>query len=554
MCLCCDIAPEVDLKSLKKEFLNACHDSFVAPPKFNYHAWEKGLQNCPNSAFKGYILSGIAHGFRIGFEPKNNAELPQVVKNHPLSAIEKAALLNDITAELKKGHMLAIPNKPECLSPLGVVPKDITAHRVIRDYSFPKNNALNDYIPDRFATTKYVTHTQIAQKICSEGAGCYIGKVDLKSAFRQLPVNSADLLKLGHKIYGQYVIDTRFPYGIRSACQVCQAMGTAVIFITDTKYLKPDLQNSIACFVDDYLCIKRYFLDCKIIFLTLLHVCNLLGIEVNQKKCVPPATTQILLGLRYDTINMQVSLPEDKVHRYTQILMTALLHNYIKRDDLISLIGKLTFSCVVIFPGSAFLQNMRSIYYNCDETVITLNDEMRADFIWWIEFLKHMNGIPIHYIAYPPQPTIDVASDACGYGYGAICDGKAFGLAFTYNHICTMQDIALKELYAATVAVATWGPNWSGKCVRLYLDSTHAKGALIKKKDSDPLKMKLVRFICMYAVTFRFRFFIEWIPTHINQLADKLSRLEFENFENLCVNNNIRFMYVNPLFDHFWQY
>ena len=525
----------------------------MQPPKLNYFNFEKGLSSCENDEFKSWILQGIAHGFNIGFEGSIDT-LPKSTRNHSMTIEEKCAVLEDMINELKEGRMIAIPDVPDCVSPLGCVPKDETKFRVIRNYSSPEGSSLNDNINDRFAKVKYVTHQQIAQKICEEGKDCCIAKVDLKSAFRQIPVSKPSIRLLGHKLYGQYVAENRVPFGLRSACLICQSMGLAIIFITNTYLFASGLQGSIANFVDDFICIKQCKSRCQLIYDTLLNTCNWLGVEVNTSKCAAPATRQVVLGLEYDTQSMIVGLPKAKVQKYSDLITNALFKGYISRDQLASLIGKLTYSAAVIFPGSAFLQHLRLVYYTNTTDIINIDSYLQKELQWWLYFFNNFNGISIYSIAYPPVPSLTLATDASNFGYGAVFNGLCFGCVFGTNNFMTDKEIVLKELYACAVAIATWAPNLNGNCLRIFMDSKHAKAAIMCKRDKNHLRMSLVRYITVMALKYKFSFFVDWLPSKSNDLADSLSRLQFQRFNDLCAENNMHFDFVEPNFDDFWSF
>ena len=554
---CVWLVSQIDLRQrfikLKQEFITACKKSKLQPPKLNYHNFEQGLAECDNDEFKAWILQGVAHGFDIGFEGAIDS-LPKSTRNHTMSIQEKCAVLEDVINELKEGRMIAIPDVPDCVSPLGCVPKDETKFRVIRNYSSPEGSSLNDHINDRFAKVKYVTHQQIAQKICEEGSGCCIAKVDLKSAFRQIPVSRQSIRLLGHKLYGQYVAENRVPFGLRSACLICQGIGLAIILITNTRLLASGLQGSIANFVDDFICIKQCKIRCQLIYDTLLNTCKWLGVEVNTYKCASPATRQVILGLQYDTQSMRVCLPDVKVQKYTELINITLRNKYIAREQLASLIGKLTYAAVVIFPGTAFLQYLRQVYYSNTSDSIFIDAYLQKELQWWLYFFNNFNGISIHSIANPPSPSLTLATDASNFGFGAVFEGRCFGCIFGNNNFMSEKEIVLKELYACAVAIATWAPNLNGNCLRIFMDSKHAKAAIMCKRDKNALRMSLVRYITVMGMKYKFSFFVEWLPSKSNDLADSLSRMQFQRFNTLCSENNMNFEFVEPVFDDFWSF
>ena len=53
--------------------------------------------------------------------------------------------------------------------------------------------------------------------------------------------------------------------------------------------------------------------DCTEILRILLEVCSELGIPVASQKCQGPTTRSVFLGMEFDTMSMELSLPNEKL-------------------------------------------------------------------------------------------------------------------------------------------------------------------------------------------------------------------------------------------------
>ena len=62
------------------------------------------------------------------------------------------------------------------------------------------------------------------------GAGCLLGKSDIQSAFRLLPVSYLDFDQLGFKFDGKYYFDKAMPFGCRIACKTWELFATFLEF------------------------------------------------------------------------------------------------------------------------------------------------------------------------------------------------------------------------------------------------------------------------------------------------------------------------------------
>jgi len=111
---------------------------------------------------------------------------------------------------------LAIPHVH--ISRFGVIPKGRTGKwRLIVDLSHPKGHSVNDGISKPLCSLKYVTIDEAIKAIVQLGQGALLAKIDIKSAFRLLPVHPTDRHMLGMQWSDGIYIDTCLPFGLRSA-------------------------------------------------------------------------------------------------------------------------------------------------------------------------------------------------------------------------------------------------------------------------------------------------------------------------------------------------
>ena len=133
---------------------------------------------------KDFTLSGIAHGFHLvndlstvsSADCKNyrSAENPDV----------KPALDKLFHDELCSHRIQEVPHKPLRVNAIGcVIKKDSGDPRPITDMSRPLNNSVNDHIPCE--SYRYKT---IDDAIALLHPGCYFATIDIKSAYRWVPV------------------------------------------------------------------------------------------------------------------------------------------------------------------------------------------------------------------------------------------------------------------------------------------------------------------------------------------------------------------------------
>ena len=88
---------------------------------------------------------------------------------------------------------------------------------LIIDLSHSANCSVYGGIPKELCLLTYITVNSAIQHIQQFGLGTLLGKIDIKSAFRLLPVYPADRHLLAMSWNNHIYIDTCLPFGLRSA-------------------------------------------------------------------------------------------------------------------------------------------------------------------------------------------------------------------------------------------------------------------------------------------------------------------------------------------------
>ena len=130
---------------------------------------------------------------------------PNEAKNLP-SALQHPLIIDaELAKECAAGHILGpFQSRPltnlHC-SGIGVVPKKNNKWRMIMHLSAPAGNSINDHnviSRDEFSL-HYSSVDDAVKLLVSLGRGASMAKVDLKSAFRMVPVRKEDWQFLGIK-------------------------------------------------------------------------------------------------------------------------------------------------------------------------------------------------------------------------------------------------------------------------------------------------------------------------------------------------------------------
>ena len=186
-------------------------------------AWGELLSSYPDQRLVQFFLRGITEGFQIGYSARISQGLRSSRKNlegaiqHPEVVdeyLDKEMTLSREAGPFTKAHLPGIQ-----ISRFGVIPKSHQKDkwRLIVDLSHPKSRSVNDGIPKSLCGLSYITVDDAINKILELGPNTLMAKIDIKSAFRLLPVHPADRHLLAMEWRNKIFIDTCLPFGLRSA-------------------------------------------------------------------------------------------------------------------------------------------------------------------------------------------------------------------------------------------------------------------------------------------------------------------------------------------------
>ncbi len=98
------------------------------------------------------------------------------------------------------------------------------------------------------------------------------------------------------------------------------------------------------------------------------------------------------------------------------------------------------------------------------------SEEFFSELDWWIQLLPEWNGVcVIPEFQWVSNADFDLFTDASGSGFSACWQG-AWLVGRFMDWACD-ESMAFKELFAITMALATWGLHWQGKKIRFFCDN-----------------------------------------------------------------------------------
>ena len=235
----------------------------------------------------------------------------------------------------------------------------------------------------------------------SLGQGALLAKIDIKSAYRLVPVSPLDRPPLGITWRGQFYIDARLPFGVRSAPKICNAMADVLEWC---------FHHEGVALVDHYL--ANFIIlgppnceNCARDLRIIREVSTALGIPLAEEKCEGPCT---VLGIQIDRCHFR-----SRLRNWTGSRGRWSSRKSCRRRELL---GLLHHAARFVKPGRSFLHKLTKGRRR-EAQYIRLNAEVRADIMWWLVLAKVWNEISLR-----PRlsPQVFVTSDASGsWGCGA---------------------------------------------------------------------------------------------------------------------------------------
>ena len=496
-------------------------------------AWRNLLISHPNRELVHFFLTGITHGFRIGFDhtscqlssSRRNlhsaSEHPEVIDEYLLSELKESRVTGPFApSDIPAAH----------ISRFGVIPKSHQPDkwRLIVDLSHPKGKSVNDGIPKSLCSMSYITTDNAISTIMALGRDTLLAKIDVKSAFRLIPINPSDRHLLAMKWRDNIYIDTCLPFGLRSAPKLFNIMADLLAWILEQQGV-----SVLMHYLDDFLTMGRpQTPECQHNLDILIQVCSLLCIPLAIQKVEGPTPCLDFLGITLDTTRMEARLPEDKLTRVYHTVSNWLDKRNATKREILSLVGLLQHAAKVVRPGRIFVRRMYNVAAKVQEMdhYTRLNKDFRSDLYWWHTFVTSWNGISFLRVALAdPTPQVTIQTDASGtWGCGAFFEGS--WLQWQWSEEWRPIPIMAKEMVPIVLSCAVWGRQLARKTVLFQCDNTGVVAAVKKGTAKEEVVMHLLRSLWFFVAHFDISVSIEHIPGVANQTADQLSRYNMQTF------------------------
>ena len=389
--------------------------------------FERELHNHPDKAWVSWLLHSILNGVSIGYKGPHT---PYTARNLSSALQHPDVITSELQKEVAAGRVLGPfadrPLPSLRTSGLGAAAKKQGKWRMILHLSAPYGASVNDGISKEEFSLHYSSVDDAVKLLHPYGKGAIMAKVDLKAAFRMVPVRATDWDLLGMFWKGSYYVDTCLPFGLRSAPCLFNHFAKALHWILVTNH-----QVEAIHYLDDFLIAGAAGRDqCAASVRVTLSICEHLGVPVAFDKLEEPSTQITFLGILLDSEALTLSLPQEKLAEILLLVQSWLSRRRASKRELLSFIGKLSFVAKVVPAGRLFLCRLIDLSTTVAKLHhhIRVTADTRADIAWWARFLHLWNGVSMFLDpSWTDADTLNLFTDASGtLGFGAYFDGSWF--------------------------------------------------------------------------------------------------------------------------------
>ena len=489
-------------------------------------------------------------------------------QNPKMDHQSKCKMAQTILKWYHKGYLMGpYPNNhpitDECrINPVFCVPKPDGSVRPVVNYSKVINGkSLNELLDPTLCTVEYIQLREIVYTIKQVGVGAMVWAKDLEDGYFNIKIKPSQTKSIAFQFAGLLFIPMVLVFGLSSAPLIFTVfMWYAVMAIrfadsnlmwgavpsdqfrrelfqqeADIRYHQDTvLFPLVMYYLDDIfgvhtptMVFKQYELAGKTL--------EWLGLSAKQSKDRPPATTQILLGLEYDTIKQEVRIPQDKISRYVSIARSLMTRKQVTKRELFSLTGKVRYAAIASKPLSCFARGVEVHGHKVHQWHhrINMTQRLKRDINLIIEGLNHVRGrgVAFNFILRPRNcfdftAYTDAASTVGAGGYIDINDAPYFQIKWQEMIDYESHDIQWQEMVAIAILLYTFKEIFANKCVNIWCDNEPVVYMLIKWH--APLHrtdlQHILRFIAKICIFNNITPWWDHIKGERNKVADRLSR------------------------------
>ncbi len=336
----------------------------------------------------------------------------------------------------------------------------------IVDLSAPHNNSghpsMNDLIDKEQCSLSYVKIDDAIRAIKDMGKGAKMCKLDIKNAFKIMPIRPSQMPYFMIKWRNSYYVYTRLVFGSRSSPKIFDNLSRAICWIATNNYGI----HTIFHLLDDFLTVQEPHTDGDRTMALLTLIFNKLCVPLSTSKTAGPTTVLEYLGVILDSDKLEARLPRDKVERIISFIDSLILKKACSKREVLQILGHFNFASRVILPGRSFVSYLIQLSTTVSELhhYVHLTRSCIEDLKLWRRFLDSWNGVSMFYEdVYVSSDDMQLYTDASStLGFSAFYKNQWFCQPWP-EAMPDKTSMAYMELYPIVAVAVQWSHNWTCK-------------------------------------------------------------------------------------------
>ena len=491
------------------------------------------------------IVQYLEYGFPLGLS--DEPTLVSSTRNHG-SALQYFPYMDEFFATGLERCELAGPCKVPPfgsvhVSPLMTAEKKPDSRRAVFDATFGDHSLNNSTPSDLYLgqpfTYAYPKIEDFKRLVLECGRGSFIWKRDLSRFYLQIPLDPVEYPIVSCVWRKSLFFFCSLMFGLKHSGLQGQKLSTAVTWIHQRLGLDTDMQrmfNSLN-YSDDIGGCESTLERATQSYEALSTLFTDLGLLESKSKAHPPSTSMPYLGIQFNTMTMQMSIPPEKIAEVREEISVWERKTKANKKSLQKLLGKLFWvsRCVRFSRGfmRQLLTQLQEVHQLPDHQNVKLQPGCRTDIKWWARYLRRFNGIEMMFPSDPLNLSLDQLLDTdalvnCGdaqmLGGGSYYGNEYWSRPFP----CKLQDpstpIHIKEFWVVVASAWLWGESWRGHMVYIFCDNDAVVEVLQNEKPKDPKMLDLLQEFLYITCTRNFSPVFRKIGSKENEIADFISR------------------------------
>lgn len=459
---------------------------------------------------QGVIREGVRLDFQ-GASPKGGPPPPETRMDR-----ESMALVDAEVESLLSAGAISLAQPAECLlyQRVFLVDKKGGKKRPVLDC-----RRLNQFLlPPHF---KLEGLQEVRNLVTS---GCWMTKVDLKSAYLHVPMAREASPYLAFRWRDRDYLFRSLPFGLSTA---------PWIFTKVMRVVAEQLRSEgvrLVVYLDDLLFIGATPEEAAAHTARATQLLSELGFLISWPKCsLTPSQRIVFLGFEIDSVAMTISLPDERVSTLQRMVEAALgsPSRQWKAREIARLCGSLVSTRPAVRPAYLHLfwlnkDRDRALAGGSWAASALLSSAARSDLSWWAANLSSQASSPL----LQEQATWTLTTDSSLSGWGATLQGgqgayweaRGFWPAFPKKHINVL------ELTAGLKALEAFHSQVQGRSLKWRCDNTPTVFSVRKWKSRNAESLVVLRNLWRLCRSQGLTLQIEHTPGVSNLRADELSR------------------------------